>query len=86
MIYFYLVLHGNLLTLLCNQNINDMENVKIMRTVQSENKPSFNEWCKELKVSSGYVEPNRREPILRQSVKSMYEPTFLEKLFRVFGL
>jgi hypothetical protein len=57
-----------------------------MRTVQSENRPSFNEWCQELKVSSGYVEPNRGDSILRRSVQGMYEPTFLERLSRILGL
>lgn len=63
-----------------------MSSVKVMRTVQSEERPTFNEWCQELKVSSGYVEPNRKEPILRQSVQGMYEPTILERIFRSLGL
>lgn len=66
-------------------NIKCMSSVKTMKTTTSETRPSYNEWCKELKVSSGYVEPNRREPILRQSVKSKDEPTIFEKFFTFLG-
>lgn len=61
-----------------------MENLKVMRTVGGDNRPSFNEWCKELKVSSQYVEVNRREPILRQSIKE--EVTVWERIGRRLGI
>lgn len=81
-----LVIRKIVLTLWCNQNIKCMSSVKVMKTITSENRPSFNEWCQDLKVSSGYVEPNRREPILRQTIKSKDDPTFWESLFKVLGL
>lgn len=63
-----------------------MENLKVMRTVGGDNRPSFNDWCKELKVSSQYIDVNRMEPILRQSVKEQYSVTIWERIGRRLGL
>lgn len=63
-----------------------MESLKVMKTVTSENRPSYNEWCQELKVSSQYNEPNRREPILRQSVKDPIGTTVWERIGKRLGL
>lgn len=81
----------------CNQINKDMSSVKVMRTVQSENRPSFNEWCQELKVSSGYYvvgqkdvngnyvnRPNEvKQP---QTYEPLKEESFWGKIFRSLGL
>lgn len=46
-----------------------MENLKIQSTVTSENRPSFNEWAQELKVSSGYYVVGQKETKLPQTYK-----------------
>ena len=84
--YFCLVLCRILLSLLCNQKINDMNNVNSMETNNPKNRPSFNEWCVEFKVSSGYVEPNKSERILRSPILPMRGETVMEKLFRILCL
>jgi hypothetical protein len=61
-----------------------MKNLNVMKTIGSENRPSFNDWCMELKVSSQYVEVNRKEPILRQSLKT--ELTLWEEFCKLLGL
>jgi hypothetical protein len=50
-----------------------MENLKIMRTVTSDDRPSFNDWAKELKVSSGYHVIGQREIKLPQTYKTKRE-------------
>lgn len=60
-----------------------MENLKIMRTVTSENRPSFNEWAKELKVSSGYHVIGQKEVKQPQFYKPMEEESFLERLGKI---
>jgi hypothetical protein len=50
-----------------------MENLKIMRTVTSDDRPSFNDWAKELKVSSGYHVIEQREVKLPETYKPQTE-------------
>jgi hypothetical protein len=63
-----------------------MENLKIMRTVTSDDRPSFNDWAKELKVSSGYHVIGQREIKLPQIYKpKTYKPkteSFWERMNR----
>jgi hypothetical protein len=63
-----------------------MENLKIMKTVTSENRPSFNDWAKEFKVSSGYFVVERREVILPQTYKPKVDDTKWERFFRMLKL
>lgn len=62
-----------------------MENIKIMRTVTSENRPSFNDWAKELRVSSGYFVVGQREVKLSQTYKPKSE-TIWERMSKFLGL
>jgi hypothetical protein len=68
-----------------NQTTNDMENLKIMKTVTSENRPSFNEWAKELRVSSEYYIIGEREFRLKQKCKPK-EETIWERINKIFGI
>jgi hypothetical protein len=59
-----------------------MENLKIMKTVTSEDRPSFNDWAKELKVSSGYYVIGQRDIKLPQTYQPKKE-TFWETMRRL---
>jgi hypothetical protein len=59
-----------------------MENLKIQSTITSEKRPSFNDWCLEMKVSSGFFVVGQREVKLKQTVKPK-KTTFIERIFQM---
>jgi hypothetical protein len=63
-----------------------MSNVKVMKSITPENRPSFNDWCQEFNVSSSYVEPELRDNFKLTKPLKPKEESFWERLFRSFGL
>lgn len=63
-----------------------MNDLKVTKSFAPENRPSFNDWCKEFNVSSNYVEPNKIYSVLREPLKPKYEETWLERISKFIGL
>jgi hypothetical protein len=63
-----------------------MSNVKIMKTVTTENRPTFNDWCQEFNVSSSYVEPNLKNDYKLTKPLNSKEDSFWEMLGKTLGL
>jgi hypothetical protein len=62
-----------------------VENLRIEKTVSSENRPSFNDWCIELKVSSGYFVVGQRDVKLQQTFKGKKVGVY-EKIKSILGI
>ena len=61
-------------------------NLAIKKTIEPENRPSFNEWCKQFKFGSSYIEPNLtevRNPDMSYNQSGRYSMEKLIKVFRV---
>lgn len=62
-----------------------MSNVKVMKSITPENRPSFNDWCKEFNVSSSYVDPELRDDFKLTKPLKPKDRTLSEKIGEIFN-
>ena len=59
-------------------------NLAINRTIEPENKPDFNEWCKQFKFGKSYTKPNLTEVRNQDMSYGQSGKYSMEKLIKVF--